>query len=73
MDKGVDGFRCDAVGFTLENNADHKYIDEERREPCEAPYEYYCLIHTETYDLSESLDVIYEWRAFTDTYKDSPR
>lgn len=69
--KGVDGFRCDSIGVLFENNKDNTYKDE--AVICNDQKDRKCLNHTETEDLDETYDMLYQWRALLDEFKDSPR
>lgn len=65
--KGVSGFRIDAVPHIYETkeNADGVYDDEPLSGGCE-PDEYCYLNHTQTRDLDETFDLVYEWRRVID-------
>ncbi|XP_063702269.1 alpha-glucosidase-like [Culicoides brevitarsis] len=64
LDKGVDGFRLDAINHMFE---DDKFLDE----PLtgwgqEGTYDY--LEHIYTKDQNETYDVVYEWRDYLEKY-----
>ncbi|XP_022191432.1 maltase A3 [Nilaparvata lugens] len=65
MDKGVDGFRIDAVPYLVEDDsfADEAYIDPEGSE-----IDYFNLVHNMTMDQPETFIVIKEWRDLLDKY-----
>ncbi|RZF35392.1 hypothetical protein LSTR_LSTR013008 [Laodelphax striatellus] len=65
MDKGVDGFRIDAVPYLVEDEsfADETYID-----PDGSKIDYFNLIHNLTMDQPETFLVIKEWRDLLDEY-----
>lgn len=66
--KGVSGFRCDAVPFLFETKPnDNGYNDEPPSGNCkEDPLSYCYLNHTQTKDLDETYDQIYQWRSVVD-------
>lgn len=64
LDKGVDGFRLDAINHMYEG-ADFK--DEPLSGYCK-PEEYCYLEHIYTKDLPEMFDQVYKWREFLDKY-----
>ncbi|XP_055379938.1 maltase A2-like [Condylostylus longicornis] len=64
LEKGVDGFRIDAVPHIFE----HKdFLDEPVISNVD-PEEYASLNHTYTYDQNETFEIIYEWRKVLDDY-----
>lgn len=65
MDKGITGFRFDAVKHLYESDSfeDEPYIPGK-----EGSDNYGDMNHTLTVDLPEVFDIIYEWRAFLDNY-----
>lgn len=72
MDRGVSGFRCDAVPTLFEtevNKTTGLYDDEEKSGNCDDPQSYCYLRHDHTYGLNETYDMIYQWRTVTDEYK----
>ncbi|XP_055845481.1 maltase A2-like [Episyrphus balteatus] len=58
LDRGVAGFRIDAVPHMFEN------INEDGTFPDEDPN-----IHVETQDQYETVELLYEWRAFLESYQ----
>ncbi|KAG4071734.1 hypothetical protein HA402_011888 [Bradysia odoriphaga] len=63
--KGVSGFRVDAVPFIFEAepDANGNYVDEEPSGKClDDPMAHCYLNNTQTEDLDETYDVIYQWR-----------
>ncbi|XP_037034887.1 maltase A1-like [Bradysia coprophila] len=63
--KGVSGFRVDAVPFIFEAepDTDGNYADEPPSGKClDDPLVFFYLNHTQTEDLDETYDVIYQWR-----------
>lgn len=70
MDKGVYGFRIDAVPHIFEKiNDDGSWPDEPRNLWNNDPESYDYLDHPYTREQPETIEVIYEWRAFMDDYK----
>lgn len=71
LDRGVAGFRCDAVPYLFETlpGADGNYVDEAPSNACDDPEGWCSLIHTETSDVDETFDMIYQWRDVMDQYK----
>lgn len=75
FDKGVDGFRIDAIPFlyeTVENQTTSTYDDEPKSGKCK-PNEHCYLNHPYTLDLDETYEMVYEWRKICDSYTDSTR
>ncbi|CAO1364477.1 unnamed protein product [Diamesa serratosioi] len=72
MDRGVDGFRIDAISFGIEANPDSVgvYPDEEiNKSNITNPKDYGYLIHDQTVDRPELFQIIYRWRKLLDNYK----
>jgi alpha-glucosidase len=65
MDKGVSGFRFDAVKFLYENSS---LPDEPFKPGMSNSSEYIELNHIYTTDQPEVIDTVIEWRAFMDNY-----
>ncbi|KAB0799128.1 hypothetical protein PPYR_07008 [Photinus pyralis] len=65
MDKGVDGFRFDAVPYIWE---DLEFKDEPVANAALSPNDFDYLDHIYTKDRPETFDVIYEWRQYIDDY-----
>uniref|UniRef100_T1H3Z5 Glycosyl hydrolase family 13 catalytic domain-containing protein n=1 Tax=Megaselia scalaris TaxID=36166 RepID=T1H3Z5_MEGSC len=69
LDKGVYGFRVDAVPHIFEKlNEDGSWPDEPRNDWNNDPESYDYLDHIYTKDQPQTIDVIYEWREFMDSY-----
>lgn len=72
LEQGVSGFRIDAVPYLFETQLDPttgRYKDEALTGECE-PDDYCYVTHTQTQDQPETFDMIYQWRAVVDEYKD---
>lgn len=65
MDKGVAGFRFNAVGVLYENK---DLLDEPLRPGRESWPPYYRLHHVYTHDQPEVIGTVLEWRKFMDDY-----
>ncbi|KAF5302839.1 hypothetical protein FQA39_LY02019 [Lamprigera yunnana] len=65
LDKGVDGFRMDAVPYLFE---DEKFEDEPLSNLTTNPDDYEYLEHIYTKDLPGTFDMIYVWREYIDNY-----
>lgn len=66
MDRGVDGFRMDAVPYLFE---DEQFLDEPfSNTPNVDPNSHEYLSHIYTRDLPQTFDMIYQWRKFIDDY-----
>lgn len=65
MDKGVSGFRFDALKYLFENVSlsDEPYLPGK-----ENSTEYTELSHIYTEDQPEVIDTVLEWKAFMDSY-----
>lgn len=71
LDRGVDGFRVDAVPHLVE---DSKFRDEPTKseyDPLRPQYDH--LDHIYTKNLDDNHKIVQEWRALLDTYEDSYR
>lgn len=69
LDKGVAGFRVDAVPYLFESaEVDGRYVDEPRSNTTDDPENPAYLTHDQTMDQPETYDMIYEWRAVLDEY-----
>lgn len=66
LDRGVAGFRIDAVPYLFETEA---LLDEPLSNNCNDPEDYCYLRHIYTSDIEDTFDMIYQWRAVTDKYK----
>lgn len=73
LDKGVAGFRVDAVPFLFEvepNKSDGRYPDEPRSDILDTTdQDYNYTQHIYTMDQEETYDMIYQWRAVLDEYE----
>lgn len=71
MDRGVDGFRIDAISFGIEDIPDSvgNYADELINPNITDPKDFGYLIHDKTQDLPELFKIIYRWRKLLDDYK----
>lgn len=66
LDRGVTGFRIDAVPYLFETVT---LDDEPLSNTCDDPQSYCYLKHIYTSDLVETFDMVYQWRAVMDQYK----
>ncbi|KAH8245841.1 hypothetical protein KR038_005018 [Drosophila bunnanda] len=70
LDRGVDGFRIDAVPHIYEYRfANGSYPDEPISGWSSDPESYDYLDHIYTKDQPATVDLMYEWRAFLDAYR----
>jgi alpha-glucosidase len=71
LDKGVDGFRIDAVPSLFEVSADSggNYPDEPKSGNTDDPNDPAYLNHIYTQDQTETIDMVYQWRAVMDEYQ----
>ncbi|XP_001360301.2 maltase A2 [Drosophila pseudoobscura] len=70
LDRGVDGFRIDAVPHIYEyRNADGSYSDEPVSGWSSNPEAYDYHDHIYTKDQPATVELMYEWRAFLDQYR----
>lgn len=70
LNKGVDGFRIDAIPYIFETqNEDGSFPDEPPSGLIDDPTQtdYYTHIHTK--DLPETYDMVYQWRELLEDYK----
>ena len=66
MDRGVDGFRIDAINHMIE---DARMLDEPRNsDPNIPPDEYSSLNHIYTRDQNETYDILKSWKTLLDDY-----
>lgn len=67
LDKGVDGFRVDAVNHLFE-------VEDLRDEPLSGktndPLNYDYTVHDYTHDLDETYDMVKQWRSILNEYND---
>ena len=67
MDRGVDGFRIDAINHMME---DSRMLDEPKNNvPNVGPDDYNSLLHIYTRDQNETYDVLRSWRKLLDDYE----
>lgn len=72
LQRGVDGFRIDAVPFLyeIEKDSTGKYLDEPRtNDPACGPDDTCYLNHIYTQNLDPTFDMVYQWRAVMDEFK----
>lgn len=71
LDRGVSGYRIDAVPYLFEVPADAsgRIPDEPLSGNTNDPDDYGYLNHIYTADLPETLDMVYQWRQVLDDYK----
>uniref|UniRef100_U5ELE7 alpha-glucosidase n=1 Tax=Corethrella appendiculata TaxID=1370023 RepID=U5ELE7_9DIPT len=71
LDKGVDGFRIDAVTNLFEAQKDKTgfYPDEPPSHATDDPDDEKYLNHIHTHDQDENFDMVYQWREFMDNYQ----
>lgn len=65
MDKGVSGFRFDALKHLFESD---KFLDEPYLIGKEGSLQYNDIDHIYTLDQPENIEIIYAWREFMDNY-----
>uniref|UniRef100_A0A336M3M6 alpha-glucosidase n=1 Tax=Culicoides sonorensis TaxID=179676 RepID=A0A336M3M6_CULSO len=65
LDKGIDGFRLDAINHMYE---DIQFRNEPLSNWTNDPNSYDYLLHIYTKDQNDTYDVVYEWREFLDNY-----
>ncbi len=70
MEKGVSGFRVDAVPYLFEVEADSNgdYPDEPLSGECDDPDSQCYLSHIYTQNIDETFDMAYQWRAVLDKF-----
>lgn len=69
LDKGVEGFRVDAIPYIFETvNSDGSFPDEPKSELCDDVVGTCYLSHIHTKDLQETYDLVYDWRELLDNY-----
>ncbi|KAM8713407.1 hypothetical protein ACLKA7_013684 [Drosophila subpalustris] len=71
LDRGVAGFRIDAVPWCFEvlPDAEGRYPDEPRSGYTDDPDDSSYLKHIYTQDQPETVDMVYQWRTLLDDYK----
>lgn len=74
LNKGVSGFRVDAVPHLFEVPlTDTNYYDEPLSNACEDTAGYCYHKHIYTLDLPETVEMVYQWRTVLDEFKDEPK
>ncbi|GLV31401.1 Maltase B1 [Carabus blaptoides fortunei] len=70
LDKGVSGFRVDAISGLFE---DTRFLDEPKKDPSipDDQLTFESLDHIYTQDLNETYDMVYQWRALLDKYTEN--
>lgn len=69
LDKGIGGFRIDAVPYLYEyQDASGKFPDEPRNPNCADPDDFCWTVHIYVKDQPETYDVVYSWRKIIDEY-----
>jgi alpha-glucosidase len=69
LDRGIDGFRIDAIPHIFETiNEDGSYPDEPLSGLCDDPVGTCYLSHIYTKDLDETYELVYDWRDLLDNY-----
>ncbi|CAD7012856.1 unnamed protein product [Ceratitis capitata] len=71
LDRGVSGFRVDAVPWCFEVLPDEtgRYPDEPKSGYTDDPDDSSYLLHIYTQDLPETVDMVYQWRKLLDDYQ----
>lgn len=71
LDRGVSGFRIDAVPhiFEVEKDANGNYPDEPLSGNTNDPNDWNYLNHIYTKDMPETIEMIYQWREVLDNHK----
>lgn len=70
LDKGIAGFRVDAITHMYETIATNNVLpDEPLSNNSNNPNDYSYLNHIHTTDQNETFELVYEWREFLDNYK----
>ncbi|XP_053690085.1 probable maltase [Sabethes cyaneus] len=70
LEKGVDGFRVDALPYLFESlPVDGVYPDEEKSGITDDVDNPAYLIHNHTRDLDETFDMVYQWRAVLEEFR----
>ncbi|XP_055599787.1 maltase A1-like [Uranotaenia lowii] len=71
LDRGVDGYRIDAVPtlFEIEQDEQVNYLDEPLSGNTNDPDDPGYTIHIYTQDRNETLDMVYQWRAVLDEFQ----
>jgi alpha-glucosidase len=69
LDKGIDGFRVDAIPHIFETmNDDGTFPDEAKSGLCEDSDSPCYLSHIHTRDLAQTYELMYDWREMFDNY-----
>ncbi|XP_055844470.1 maltase A2-like [Episyrphus balteatus] len=69
LDRGIDGFRIDAVPHMYEKVSDDGTYPDEPLAVNPGPYTTSKLDHIYTMDQNETVEILYEWREFMDSYQ----
>lgn len=71
LDRGVAGFRIDAVPhlFEIPKDSSDRFQDEPRNNDNNDPDDYGYLNHIYTTNQPETIDMVYQWREVLDEYK----
>lgn len=71
MNRGVAGFRIDAVPFLFEVQPDENgnYPNEPQSGTTNDPNDWNFLNHIYTTDQNETVDMVYQWRAVLDEHR----
>ena len=69
LDRGVDGFRIDAINHSVEDAS----LRDEELDDKNGPLAWSNMIHIYTKDLQESYDIIYDWRKLLDQYSEDKK
>ena len=71
VDKGVSGFRVDAMARLFESPINGLWQNEPRSDDpnCPDPNDHCYLEHVFTQDQDETFNMMYQWRKFLDDYK----
>ncbi|XP_053697377.1 probable maltase [Sabethes cyaneus] len=69
LDRGVGGFRVDAVAYMFESaEVNGRYRDEPLSRATDDPENPAYLIHSETFDQPETYNIIYQWHSLLEEY-----
>ena len=68
LNKGVHGFRMDAVYTIWETKVENKFPDEKKKDHCPDPNDYGCYDHLYTADTDGTYEVLIKFRQKLDFY-----